>query len=65
MPEAYGESYEVVIKIHLDGNQWGAVMGKNAIEGVAGFDYTVNEAMVELPNRWRSTSNWEEFADEE
>jgi hypothetical protein len=55
LPEAYAEAYQVVIKIHLDGNQWGAVVGKNPIEGVAGFGYTMNEAMVDLTKQWRYT----------
>jgi predicted RNase H-like HicB family nuclease len=63
MPEAYAESYEVVIRIHLDGNQWGAVVGKSPIEGVAGFGYTVNEAMVDLTHQMEFYHrNWEEFA---
>ena len=36
-----------VITIHLDGDQWGAVVGPDPIRGVAGFGYTVNEAMVD------------------
>jgi hypothetical protein len=31
MSEAYAESYEVVITIHLDGDQWGAVVGPDPI----------------------------------
>ena len=34
MPEAYAEHYQVMIKIHLDGNQWGAVVGPDPISGV-------------------------------
>ena len=33
MPEAYADSYEVVIQIHLDGDQWGAVVGLIRFEG--------------------------------
>ena len=29
MPEPYAEQYRVVVKIHVDRNQWGAVVGKN------------------------------------
>jgi hypothetical protein len=28
MPEPYAEQYQVVVKIHLDGDQWGAVVGR-------------------------------------
>jgi hypothetical protein len=52
MPEAYSEQYQVMIKIHLDGDQWGAVVGPDPISGVAGFGYTVNEAMAILSWRW-------------
>ena len=52
MPEAYADSYEVVIQIHLDGDQWGAVVGPDPISGVAGFGYTVNEVMAKSSLRW-------------
>lgn len=29
MPEAYAEQNQVVVKIHLDGNAWGAVLGQD------------------------------------
>ncbi|WP_447983839.1 hypothetical protein [Nitrospira sp. Nam74] len=65
MLEAYAESYQVVIKIYLDGNQWGAVVGPDPIRGVAGFGFTVNEAVVELTKQMDFYHrNWEEFADE-
>jgi hypothetical protein len=32
----------------LDGNQWGALVGENITVGVAGFGYSVNEAVAEL-----------------
>lgn len=38
--EAYVDSYEVVMKIHLNGNQWGAVVGPDPIGGVTGFGYS-------------------------
>jgi hypothetical protein len=64
MPEAYADSYEVVIQIHLDGDQWGAVVGPDPISGVAGFGYTVNEAVVDLTKQMeRYHRNWEEFAE--
>jgi hypothetical protein len=66
MPQAYADSYEVVIQIHLDGDQWGAVVGHVPIRGVAGFGYTVNEAMVDLTKQMEYYHrNWEEFAEEE
>jgi hypothetical protein len=66
MPDPYAESYQVVIKIHLDGDQWGAVVGPDPISGVAGFGFTVNEAMVELTKQMDTYHrNWEEFADAE
>ena len=43
MPEAYADSYEVVVKIYLDGNQWGAVVGPDPTGGVAGYGFTANE----------------------
>jgi hypothetical protein len=64
MLESYADSYEVVVKIHLDGNQWGAVVGPDPISGVAGFGYRVNGAMVELTKVMeRYHGNWEEFAE--
>jgi hypothetical protein len=30
----------------LDGNQWGALVGENITTGIAGFGYSVNEAMA-------------------
>jgi hypothetical protein len=64
MPEPYAEQYRVVVKVHLDGNAWGAVVGKNPIEGVAGFGHTVNEAMVDLTKQMELYHrNWEEFAE--
>ena len=64
MPDAYAESYEVVVKIHLDGNQWGAVVGPDPISGVAGFGYTANEAMADLVIQMNHYHrNWEEFAE--
>jgi hypothetical protein len=64
MPEAYSEQYQVMIKIHLDGDQWGAVVGPDPISGVAGFGYTVNEAMANLVMEMeRYHRNWEEFAE--
>jgi len=64
MPEAYADSYEVVVSIHLDGDQWGAVVGPDPIRGVAGFGSTVNEAMVELTKEMeRYHRNSEEFAE--
>jgi hypothetical protein len=66
MPEAYAEQYQVVVNIHLDGYQWGAVVGKNPIEGVAGFGHTVNEAMADLVIQTEHYHrNWEEFAEED
>ena len=48
----------------MDGNAWGAVLGPDAIQGVAGFGYTVNEAMVDLTKQMEfSHRNWEEFAE--
>jgi hypothetical protein len=64
MPEAYAEQYQVVVTIHLDGDQWGAVVGPDPIQGVAGFGYTVNEAMVDLTKQMEFYHrNWEEFAE--
>jgi hypothetical protein len=56
MPEPYAEQYQMVVKIHLDGNEWGAVVGPDPIQGVAGFGYTVNEAMSISRTRWTSTT---------
>jgi hypothetical protein len=64
MPEPYAEQYRVVVKVHLDGQAWGAVVGKNPIEGVAGFGHTVNEAMADLVIQMdHYHRNWEEFAE--
>jgi hypothetical protein len=64
MAEAYADSYEVVVKIHLDGNQWGAVVGDDPISGVAGFGHTVNAAMADLVIEMEHDHrNWEEFAE--
>jgi hypothetical protein len=39
-------------------------VGKNPIDGVAGFGYTVNEAMVDLTKQMEFYHrNWEEFAE--
>ena len=57
------ERYDVVIKIWLDGNQWGALVGQNITTGIAGFGYSVNEAMVELTKQMDLYHrNWQEFA---
>jgi hypothetical protein len=51
--------------VHLDGQEWGAVVGENPIEGVAGFGFTVNEAMADLVVEMEHYHrNWEEFAEE-
>jgi hypothetical protein len=64
MPEAYADSYQVVVKVHLDGNQWGAVVGPDPIKGVAGFGATVNAAMADLVIEMEHDHrNWEEFAE--
>lgn len=42
------------LPVWLDGNQWGAMVGADPISGVAGFGYSVNEAMVNSRNRWIS-----------
>jgi hypothetical protein len=64
MPETYALSYEIVVKIHLHGNQWAAVVGPDPNSGVAGFGSTVNEAMVG-PTKQMDIyhRNWEEFAE--
>jgi len=59
------EQYTVTVKIFLDGNQWGALVGENITVGVAGFGYSVNEAMGELVKQMdHYHRNWVEFADE-
>lgn len=64
MPDPYAEQYQVVVKIHLDGEAWGAVVGPDPIQGVAGFGYTVNEAMVDLTKQMDFYHrNWEGFAE--
>jgi hypothetical protein len=64
MPKAYADAYEVVVKIHLNGYQWGPVVGPNPITGVAGFGYSVNEAMVEFTKEMEHHHrNWQEFAE--
>ena len=58
------EEYSVTVKIFLDGNQWGALLGENFTVGVAGFGYSANEAVVELTKQMEVYHrNWEEFAD--
>jgi hypothetical protein len=58
------DSYEVVVKIYLNGYQWGPIVGPNPITGIAGFRYSVNEAMVELTKEMeRYRRNWAEFAE--
>ena len=48
----------------MDGNQWGALVGENITTGIAGFGYSVNEAMVELTKEMeRYHRNWQEFAE--
>jgi hypothetical protein len=37
MPEPYADSYQVVVNIHLDGDQWGAVVGPDPISGWRGL----------------------------
>jgi hypothetical protein len=60
------EKYWIKVKIFLDGNQWAALVGENISVGVAGFGYSVNEAMVELTRQMEMYHrNWEEFADED
>lgn len=56
--------YLITVKIFLDGNQWGALLGDNITVGVAGFGFSVNEAMSELVGQMEQYHrNWEEFAD--
>ena len=58
------EGYSVTVKIFLDGNQWAALLGENITVGVAGFGYSVNEAMAELVKQMdQCHRNWVEFAD--
>lgn len=58
------EPYEVVITVWLDGNQWGAMVEDDPISGVAGFGYSVNEAMVELTKQMDFYHrNWQELAE--
>ena len=46
--------------------EWGDLVGENITVGVAGFGYTVNEAMAELVSQMEYYHrNWVEFADEE
>jgi hypothetical protein len=60
------EQYTVTVTIFLDGNQWGALVGENITVGVAGFGYSVNEAMAELVKQMdQYHRNWGEFADED
>jgi hypothetical protein len=60
------EQYTVTVKIFLDGNQWGALVGENITVGVAGFGFSANEAMAELVKQMELYHrNWVEFADEE
>jgi hypothetical protein len=43
-----------------------AVVGKNPIEGVAGFGHTVNEVMADLVIQTEHYHrNWEEFVEED
>jgi hypothetical protein len=61
MAEPYAEQYQVVVNVHLDGNVWGTVVGKNPIQGVAGFGHTVNEAMADLVIQMEHDHrNWED-----
>jgi hypothetical protein len=56
--------YDVVVGIHLDGDQWGAVVGADPIIGDAGFGATFNESMADLViNIGHDHRNWEEFAE--
>ena len=58
------DPYRLVIKVQRDGNAWGAVVGKNMTEGMAGFGYTVNEAMIDLINQMEHYHRkWEDFAE--
>ena len=54
---------------HQDSSRWesvGAVVGPDPISGVAGYGYTVNDAMIDLTREMNLYHrNWEEFADEE
>jgi len=60
------DDYRVTVKIFLDGNQWGALVGENITVGVAGFGYSANEAMMELTKQMEIYHrNWEEFAEAE
>ena len=60
------EQYSVTVKIFLDGNQWGALVGENITVGVGGFGYSVNESMAELVQQMdHYHRNSVEFADEE
>jgi len=42
------EEYFLTVKIFLNGNQWGALVGENITVGVAGFGFSTNQAMMEL-----------------
>ena len=58
------EEYSVTVKMFLDGNQWAALLGENITVGVAGFGYSVNEAMAELVRQMdQYYRNWVEFVD--
>jgi hypothetical protein len=64
MPEPYAEQYQVAISIHLDANQWSAVVGPDPIRGVAGFGSTVNAAMADLVIEMEHDHRtWQEFAE--
>ena len=63
-PDPMNEEYSVTVKIFLDGNQWGALLGENITVGVAGFGDSANEAMAELVRQMdQYHRNWVEFAD--
>ena len=58
------EEYSVTVKMFLDGNQWAGLLGENITVGVAGFGYSVNEAMAELVKQMdHCHRNWVEFPD--
>jgi hypothetical protein len=45
---------EIIAKIHRDGDQWCALIGKDLQEGICGFGGTVADALEELAQSYRN-----------
>ena len=53
------------VRLFVDGNKIGALIGRDLVQGVAGFGYSVHEALHDLANQLVKHGVWIEVADPE